>query len=148
MKIIRVCCSSISAPRSPISALRCDIGTETIDRAMVPKTRKRSTKVSKTKHPKLENEAPKTRKRSTQVSKTEHPKLENEAPKSRIHCTLKDNNFKSCMTQAKPGGGNGCVRTSKGPPIHPTEHLISRLLCRGRAVSIIEPFFPATLLST
>ena len=33
------------------------------------------------KHPKLENEAPKTRKRSTQISKTEHPKIENEAPK-------------------------------------------------------------------
>ena len=43
-----------------------------------------------TKHPKLENEAPKSRKRSTQISKTKHPisktkhpKLENEAPKSR-----------------------------------------------------------------
>ena len=80
-----------------------------------------------TKHPNLENEAPKTRKRSTQDSKTKHPKLENEAPKSRNHCMLKDNNFKSCMTQAKPGGGNGCVRTSKGPPIRRTEHLISRL---------------------
>ena len=34
-----------------------------------------------TKHPKLENEAPKTRERSTQISKTEHPKIENEAPK-------------------------------------------------------------------
>ena len=33
-----------------------------------------------TKHPKLENEAPKTRKRSTQISKTKHPNLENEAP--------------------------------------------------------------------
>ena len=33
-----------------------------------------------TKHPKLENEAPKTRKRSTQISKTKHPKLENEDP--------------------------------------------------------------------
>ena len=29
-----------------------------------------------TKHPKLENEAPKSRKRSTQISKTKHPKLE------------------------------------------------------------------------
>ena len=42
-----------------------------------------------TKHPNLENEAPKTRKRSTQISKTKHPrsktktpKLENEAPES------------------------------------------------------------------
>ena len=83
--------------------------------------------VSKTKHSKTKTEAPKSRKRDTQNSKTEHPKLENEAPKSRNHCRLKDYNFKSCMTQAKPGGGNGCVRTSKGPPIHPTEHLISRL---------------------
>ena len=33
------------------------------------------------KHSKLENEAPKTRKRSTQVSKTKHPGIENEAPK-------------------------------------------------------------------
>ena len=38
--------------------------------------RKRSTQISKTKHPKLENGAPKSRKRSTQKSKTKHPKLE------------------------------------------------------------------------
>ena len=51
------------------------------------KTEARSTQISKTKHPNLENEAPKTRKRSTQdrkrstqISKTKHPKLENEAP--------------------------------------------------------------------
>ena len=31
----------------------------------------------------LENEAPKTRKRSTQNSKTKHAKIENEAPKTR-----------------------------------------------------------------
>ena len=43
-----------------------------------------------TKNPNLENEAPKTRKRSTQISKTEHPRLENEAPKSRKRSTLKD----------------------------------------------------------
>ena len=82
-----------------------------------PKSRKRSTQISKTKHPKLKNEAPKTRKRSTQISNS----IE-EAPKSRNHCWLKDYNFKSCMTQAKPGGGNGSVRTSKSPPIHSTEH--------------------------
>ena len=46
------------------------------------KTEARSTQISKTKHPKLENEAPKSRKRSTyrkrstQISKTKHPKLE------------------------------------------------------------------------
>ena len=34
------------------------------------------TKHSKTKHPRLKNEASKTRKRSTQDSKTKHPKLE------------------------------------------------------------------------
>ena len=77
------------------------------------KTEARSTQISKTKHPKLENEAPKSRKRSTQDSKTKHPKLKNEAPKSRNHCRLKDYNFKSCMTQAKPGGGNGCVKALK-----------------------------------
>ena len=80
-----------------------------------PNSRKRSTLNSKTKHPNLENEAPKTRKRSTQNSKTKHPKLKNEAPKSRNHCRLKDYNFKSCMTQAKPGGGNGCVKALKWP---------------------------------
>ena len=53
------------------------------------KTEARSTQNSKTKHPRLENEAPKTRKRSTQDrkrstqnSRTKHPKLENEAPKT------------------------------------------------------------------
>ena len=40
------------------------------------KTEARSTQISKTKHPKLENEAPKSRKRSTQNSKGKHPKLE------------------------------------------------------------------------
>ena len=68
-----------------------------------------------TKHPNLENEAPKTRKRSTQISKTKHPKLENEALRSRNHCRLKDYNFKSCMTQAKPAGGNGCVKALQSP---------------------------------
>ena len=57
------------------------------------KTEARSTQDSKTKHPKLENEAPKIRKRITQNSKTKHPNLENEAPKSRNHCTSKDYNF-------------------------------------------------------
>ena len=43
----------------------------------------RSTQISETKHPGLENEAPKSQKRSTQDSKTKHPGLENEAPKTR-----------------------------------------------------------------
>ena len=51
------------------------------------KTEARSTQISKTEHPRLENEAPKSRKRSTQNSKTEHPKLENEAPKNRKQST-------------------------------------------------------------
>ena len=97
------------------------------------KTEARSTQISKTKHPKLENEAPKSRKRSTQILKTKHPKLENGAPKTRKHCTVKDNNFKSCMTQAKPGGGNGCVRTSKGPPIQ-----IRKSLCLPIFTNITE----------
>ena len=54
-----------------------------------PKSRKRSTLNSKTKHPNLENEAPKTRKRSTQDSKTKHPRLEHEAPKTRKRSTQK-----------------------------------------------------------
>ena len=54
-----------------------------------PKTRKRSTQISKMKHPNLENKAPETRKRSTQISKTKHPKLENGAPKSRKRSTQK-----------------------------------------------------------
>ena len=95
------------------------------------KTEARSTQISKMKHPKLENGAPNTRKRITQDSRTKHLKLENEAPISRNYCMLKDNNFKSCMTQAKAGGGNGCVHTSKGPPIHSTEHLISCLQREG-----------------
>ena len=44
---------------------------------------------------------------------TKHLKLENEAPKSRNHCRLKDYNCKSCMTQAKPGGGNGFAKALK-----------------------------------
>ena len=72
-----------------------------------------------TKHPNFENEAPKSGKRSSQNSKTKHPNLVNEAPKTRNHWGLKNYNFKSCMTQAEPGGGNGCVRTFKGPQIHP-----------------------------
>ena len=80
-----------------------------------------------TKHPNLENEAPKTRKQSTQDSKTKHPKLENEAPKSRNHCTLKDNNFKSCMTQAKLGGGNETSPPSKVHQSIPQSNLIYRL---------------------
>ena len=86
----------------------------------------RSTQISKTKHPNLENEAPKSRKRSTQSSKTKHlnleneapienEALENEAPKTRNHCRLNNYNFTSSMTQSESGGGSGCVRTSKGP---------------------------------
>ena len=71
--------------------------------------------VSKTKLSKTKTEA-----RSTQISKTKHPNLETTV---RWRTTA----FKSCMTEAKPGGGKGWVRTFKGPPIHPTEHLISRL---------------------
>ena len=52
------------------------------------KTKARSTQISKTKHPKLENEAPKSGKRSTQSSKTKHPNLENEAPQTRKRSVL------------------------------------------------------------
>ena len=83
------------------------------------------------KHPDLKNEAPKARKRSTQISKMKHPRLENEAPKSRNHCRLKNYNFKSCMTQDEPGGGNVCVRTSKGPQMH------SKFLDRKSSIIIV-----------
>ena len=63
------------------------------------------TVVSKTKHSKMKAEEQRTK-----ISKTKHPKLKNKASKSRNHCRLKDYNFKSCMPQAKPGGGNGCVK--------------------------------------
>ena len=58
---------------------------------------------------------------STQISKTKHPKLENEAPKTRNHCRLKNYNFKACTTQTEPDGRRRSefVRTSKGPQIHP-----------------------------
>ena len=72
------------------------------------KTEARSTQISKTKHPNLENEAPKTRKRRPL-------NLENEAPKTRNHCRFNKCNFTSYMTQSESGGGSGCVRTSKGP---------------------------------
>ena len=45
-----------------------------------PKSRKRSTQISKTKHPISKTKTPKSRKRSTQNSKTKHSKLENEDP--------------------------------------------------------------------
>ena len=87
------------------------------------KTEARSTQISKTKHPNLENEALKTRKRRPLNLENEAPKtrkrrpqnLENEAPKTRNHCRFNNCNFTSCMTQSESGGGSGCVRTSKGP---------------------------------
>ena len=102
-----------------------------------PKSRKRSTQTSKTKHPKLENEdpqieseAPQIENEDPKISKTKHPKLENEAlktrkrrplnlenkaPKTRNHCRFNQWNFTSYMTQSESGRGSGCVRTSKGP---------------------------------
>ena len=53
--------------------------------------------VSKTKHSKSKTEA-----RSTQISKTKHPNLDNEGPYIENEAP-------------EPGGGSGCVRTSKGP---------------------------------
>ena len=122
--------------------------SKTKTEAVARKSRKRSTQISKTEHPRLENEAPKPRKQSTQISKMKHPKLENGAPKTRKWSTQtskmkhpnlettvrwRSTTFKSCMTQAKPGGGNESGRTFKGLPIHPTEHWF--LAWRSRAVS-------------
>ena len=47
------------------------------------KTEARSTQISKTKHPNLENEAPYLENKDPKISKTKHPKLENEALKNR-----------------------------------------------------------------
>ena len=57
--------------------------------------------VSKTKHSKTKTEA-----RSTQNSKTKYPYLETTVGWRTTTC-------KSCMTQAKPGGGNGFVKALK-----------------------------------
>ena len=55
-----------------------------------------------TKHPNLENEAPKSRKRSTQISKTEHPRLENGAPKTRKRSTQNSKPFCSLKKRDSP----------------------------------------------
>ena len=105
-----------------------------------PKTRKRSTQISKTKHPRSKTKHPKSRKRSTlnlrkrstQNSKTKHPiskrkhsRSKTKTPKSRKRSTqISKTKYPklettvgctSCMTQSESGGGSGCVRTSKGP---------------------------------
>ena len=82
---------------------------------------------------------------------TKHPNRENEVPKSRNHCTLKDNNFKSCMMQAKAGGGNEASAPSKVHQSIPRS--IWFLACTGRAVLIVigwahlscHPFFYISL---
>ena len=70
------------------------------------KTEARSTQISKTKHPNLENEAPKSRKRSTQISKTEHPNLKNEGHKTRKRSTLnskaKHPKLETCLSRDSP----------------------------------------------
>ena len=66
------------------------------------KTEVRSTQISKTKHPNLENGAPKSRKRSTQISKTEHPRLENGAPKTRKRSTQNSKPFCSLKKRDSP----------------------------------------------
>ena len=95
------------------------------------KTEARSTQISKTKHPNLENEAPKTRKRSTldrkrstQNSKTKHPGSKTKTPKSRKRSAL-DRKRSTQISKTKTpkleneapesGGGSRCLRTSKGP---------------------------------
>ena len=69
------------------------------------KTEARSTHISKTKHPKLENEAPKVRKGSTQISKTEHPKIENEAPKHpKLETCLSFKNTRQSLVKSPAAG--------------------------------------------
>ena len=69
-------CVSISGVRPLIGYDRLIFGVVSKTKHSKTKTEARSTQISKTKHPKLENEAPKTRKRSTQNSQTKHPNLE------------------------------------------------------------------------
>ena len=127
-----------------------------------PKSRNRSTQNSKAKHPKLENEAPKTRKRSTQISKTKHPKIENGAPKSWKRSTQNSKTRKHPNLETTVGWRTTTlslawrkpdqveVTESSAPPkVHQSiPRSIGLLVCRGRAVLLVEPFFPAALLST
>ena len=66
------------------------------------KTEARSTQISKTKHPKLENEAPKTRQRSTQNSKTKHP------CKNRKRSTQNSKPFCPLKTRDSPLSSHQC----------------------------------------
>ena len=77
------------------------------------KTEARSTQITKTKHPRLENEAPKTRKRTTQVSKTKHPRLENGAPKSRKRSTQKSKTDHPSLENKAPKTRKRSTQTSK-----------------------------------
>ena len=70
----------------------------------------------------FENEALENEDRSTK-----HPDLENEAPKTRNHCRLKNYNFKSCMTQAEPGGGMQRMRPHFQLSINPSQGFILSL---------------------
>ena len=135
------------------------------------KTEARSTQISKTKHPNLENGAPKTRKRSTQTSKTikapksqkwstqnlktEHPRLENEAPKPRKWSTqiLKPLYVEGLqllsLAWRRPNQVEATIQAapSKVYQSIPQSIDFSREEV-GRYRHFIEPFFPATLLST
>ena len=109
--------------------LRCAIETDTIDRAMVPKTRKRSTQNSNTEHPKLENKASKTRKRSIQNSKTKHPKLET---------SVRWRTTTLSLAWCKPNQVEA-MDASAPPKVHQSiPRSIWFLACRGRAVSIFS----------
>ena len=120
-----------------------------------PKSRKRSTQDSKTKHPNLENKAPKSQKWSTQNLKTEHPRLENEAPKPRKWSTqiLKPLYVEGLqllsLAWRRP---NQVEATNQAAPSKVYQSIPQSIdFSReevGRYRHFIEPFFPATLLST
>ena len=135
------------------------------------KTEARSTQISKTKHPNLENGAPKTRKRSTQTSKTKHPNLKNEAPKtwkwstqdSKTKHAPKPRKWSTQILKPLYVEGlqllslawrrpNQVEATNQAAPSKVYQSIPQSIdFSReevGRHRHFIEPFFPATLLST
>ena len=62
-----------------------------------------------TKHPSLENEAPKSRKRSTQISKTKHPRSKTKHPRSKTkHPTTRKRSTQNSKTKTLKTRKFGC----------------------------------------
>ena len=91
------------------------------------------------KHPKLENEAPKTRKRSSQISKTKHPRSKTKHPKSRKRSTL---NLRKRSTQ---NSKTKHPRSKTKHPISKTKHPRSKTKTpksRKRSTQISKTKYP------